>query len=302
MTLRAKFSVGGLVGLLLILPLVFLDIWLLNVLIDQAYRTQRINFFTFFMGLIVLLSIPVLLVLVYETVSWLTLRYHLDRNGIAVRWFGMEQTLPIRDVQQIVLGHRLGDTIVRRRGLHWPGHERGEGMVPGIGRTRFLATRPLSEQILVVTPGQAFSISPQDPEGFLKGFEERRAMGPNRLLEQQIRRARWLTWPLWFDQTAWILLAAAAVINLGLFAYLCARFPGLDFQLPLHFNNLGQPDRIGTKIELFALPIIGLIILTTNLLLGLVLYNRARAASYLLWGAAAAVQSLFWLAAFSIVP
>ena len=72
--------------------------------------------------------------------------------------------------------------------------------------------------------------------------------------------------------------------------------------MPLHFNSLGLADRIGTKVELFALPIIGLIILGTNLVLGLVLYRRERAGSYLLWGAAAAAQALFWLATFSIVP
>jgi hypothetical protein len=55
-------------------------------------------------------------------------------------------------------------------------------------------------------------------------------------------------------------------------------------------------------MELFALPIIGLIVLGGNLVLGLGLYLRERAGSYLLWGAAAAVQALFWLAAFSIVP
>ncbi len=299
---RAKFSVGGLVGLLLVGPIAVLDSWLLNLLINQSFRAQRINFLTFFIGLTLLVSIPVVLVLVYETVSWLTLRYYLDRNGVVVRWFGVERIIPIRDIQQIVPGHRLGKTVVRRRGLHWPGHERGEGLVPGIGRTSFLATRPLTEQLLLVTPGRAFSISPRDPEGFLQGYEMRRELGPNRLLESEDRRAPWLSWPFWFDQTAWVLLGAAAVINLALFAYLCARFPGLDFQLPLHFNNLGEPDRIGTKTELFALPIIGLIILSTNLALGGVLYNRERAASYLLWGAAAAVQALFWLATFSIVP
>lgn len=302
MTWRAELSVGGLVGLLLIGPIVVLDGWLLNLLVNQSFRAQRINFFTFLIGLLVLVSIPVLLVLIYETLSWLTLRYHLDRNGVAVRWFGAEEIIPIRDIQQILPGRRLGEAVIGRRGLHWPGHERGEGLVPGIGRTIFLATRPLTEQLLLVTPGRAISISPHDPEGFLQGYEMRRELGPNRLLEQATRHARWLTWPFWFDQTAWILLGTAAIINLGLFAYLCARFPGLDFQLPLHFNNLGQPDRIGTKIELFALPIIGLIILSTNLFLGVVLYNRERAGSYLLWGAAAAVQALFWLATFSIVP
>jgi hypothetical protein len=302
LTWRAKFSVGGLVGLLLIGPIVALDIWFLNSLINQGLRAQQISVLTFLMGLIVLLSVPLLLVLIYQTASWLTLRYRLDRNGVVVSWFGTEQIIPIRDIQRIVPGHEFGGTIVRRRGLRWPGHERGDGLVPGIGRTRFLATRSLAEQLLLVTPGQAFAISPDDPDGFMSSFESRQKLGPNRLLDQTVRRARWLTWPLWTDQTAWVLLGAAVVVNLGLFGYLCLRFPGLDFQLPLHFNSMGQADRIGTKIELFALPIIGLIILGTNLGLGLLLYRRERAGSYLLWGAAAAVQALFWLAAFSIVP
>ncbi len=289
-------------GLLLVGPIVVLDIWLLSLLIDRSIGAQQISFATFIMGLVVLLSAPVVLVLAYQTASCLTLRYYLDRNGVVVRWFGSEQIIPIRDIQQVMSGHLLGDTIVRRRGLRWPGHERGEGSVPGIGRTYFLATRPLAEQLLLVTPGQAFAISPEDPEGFLKGFEARRELGPNRLLDQEVRHARWLTWPFWTDQTARTLLGTAAFINLGLFGYLCARFPGLDFQLPLHFNRFGQADRIGTKAELFALPIIGLLIFGTNLGLGLILYRRGRAGSYLLWGAAAAVQALFWLATFSIVP
>jgi hypothetical protein len=282
-------------------PIVILDAWLLH-LVDQSVRAQQINFVTFIMGSVVLLSVPALLLLVYQTASCLTLRYHLDRNGIVVRSFGAEQVIPIRDIQQILPGHQFGGTIVRRRGLRWMGHERGSGMVPGIGRTRFLATRPLSGQLLLVTPGLAYGISPDDAEGFLQGFEARREMGPNRLLDRGLRRAGWLTWSFWSDQTAWVLLGAAVAINLGLIGYLCARFPGLDFQLPLHFSSLGEADRIGTKTELFALPIIGLIILGTNLGLGLILYRRERAGSYLLWGAAAAVQALFWLAAFSIVP
>lgn len=302
MNWRAKFSVGGPVGLLGIGPILALDVWLVNLLLNQGVRAQQINFLTFVMGLVVLVSVPALLVLIYQVLSWFTLRYHLDRNGVVVRWFGAEQIIPIRDIQRIIQGHALGETVVRRRGLHWPGHERGMGLVPGIGRTRFLATRPLSEQLLLVTPGRAYAISPHDPDEFLRNFEARRELGPNRLLQQEVRRERWLTWPLWTDQTAWTLLGAALIVNLGLFGYLCTRFPGLDFQLPLHFNSLGQPDRIGTKMELFALPIIGLIILVTNLGLGLTLYRRERAGSYLLWGAAAAVQALFWLATFSLVP
>jgi hypothetical protein len=301
LTWRAKFRIGVPLGILFIALIICLDGWLLNRLINQTIRTQEINFLSFLMALVVLLSVPVLVALVYQTLSCLTLRYHLDRNGIVVRWGGTEQVIPIRDIQRILPGKQLAGPTVRRRGLHWPGHERGEGLVPGVGRTRFVATTPLADQLLLVTPGLAYGISPHDPVEFVQAFELRRELGPNRLLERETRRARWFAWPLWTDATARVLVGAAALVNLGLFGYLSARFPGLDTQLPLHFNSQGMADRIGTKGELFALPIIGLIILGTNLILGLILYKRERAGSYLLWGAAAAAQALFWLATFSIV-
>jgi len=302
LTWRARLSAGVPLGLLFIGAIVALDLWLLNRLINQGIRFQQIDLGLFLMVAVVLLSIPILLILVYQTLSCLTLQYHLDRNGVVVRWAGTKQIIPIRNIQRIVPGEMLGKEIVRRRGLRWPGHARGKGMVPGIGLTRFLATRPLTGQLLLVTPGVAFGISPDNPEAFCQAFEARQELGPNRLLQQELIPAGWSTWRIWTDQTAWVLLGAAALVNLGLFGYLIARFPDLDVQLPLHFNSLGQPDRIGTKMELFSLPIIGLIILVTNLVLGLALYKRERAGSYLLWGSAATVQALFWLAAFSIVP
>jgi hypothetical protein len=302
LTYRPKSSVGGALGLLFIVLILAVDALLVRALVVHSLRPQQINLLSFLIGLAILASLPALALAAYETVNWFSLRYDLNRNGIVIRWLGTEQIIPLGDVKRIVPGAQFGETLVRRRGIYWPGHERGDGLVPGVGRTRFLATRPLAEQLLLITPGQAFAISPRISDGFLKGFEARRAMGPNRILERELRHAPWRRLSLWTDQTAWVLLGAALVVNLGLFGYLAARFPGLDLQLPLHFNNLGQADRIGNKVELFDLPIIGLIILGTNLALGLLLYRRERAGSYLLWGAAAAAQALFWLATFSIVP
>jgi hypothetical protein len=288
-------------GLLFAALCVAIDALLLSGVL-KAVRSEQISLLTFLMGLVLLLSVPLLLVVIYQSISCLTLRYRLDRNGIVVRWAGTEEVIPIRHIQRIVPGGEISGTVVRRQGLRWPGHERGTGRLPGIGRTRFLATRPLEEQLLLVTPGQAFGISPYDLQAFLKAYEVRQELGPNRLLAQETHHVRWLTWSLWADQTAWLLLGAAVVINVGLFGYLSARYPNLDVQLPLHFNAEGMADRIGNKTELFALPIIGLLILGANLILGLILYRRERAGSYLLWGAAAAVQTLFWLATFSILP
>lgn len=302
MTWHSKVSVGVPLGLLLVGLTGALDAWLLHRLFNQSIPSQRIELVTFLMGVAVLASVPLLLFLAYQTLSCLTLRYRLDRNGLFVRWVGSEQIVPIRDIERVLPGRQFAGSVVRRRGVRWPGHQRGKGEIPGIGRTQFLATRPVADQVLVVTQGRAYGISPSDLEGFVQAYEARRDLGPNRLLEQEVRRSRWFAWPLWTDQTGWVLLGTAVIISLGLFGYLSARFPGLDLQLPLHFNSQGLADRIGTRVELFALPIIGLIILVANLVLGLILYQRERAGSYLLWGAAAVVQALFWLAILSIGP
>jgi hypothetical protein len=302
LTWRAKISVGVPLGLLFMTLVVVLDAWLLDRLINEGIRSQQINLLSFLMLLVVVISVPLLVLLGFQTLGCLTLRYRLDRNGLAIRWLGYQEVIPIRDFQRIVLGYQLGGTIVRRRGVRWPGHERGVGMVPGIGRTRFLATRPLRDQLILVATGEAYGISPHDVEGFVRAVDARRELGPNRLLDRGVVQARLLEWPLWTDQTAWLLLGLAVFINLALFGYLGARFPRLDLQLPLHFNNQGLVDRIGTRMELFTLPIIGLIILGTNTVLGLALYRYERAGSYLLWGASTATQALFWLAVFSIGP
>jgi hypothetical protein len=281
---------------------VLLDILLLNWLLRYHIRPLQLSFFSFLLGVILLLSVPVLIFIALQSFECLTLSYRLDRNGVVIRWGGSERVVPIRDIQAIIPGDQLGSSVVDREGVRWPGHERGGGDVPGIGQTRFYATRPLTQQLILVTDGPAIAISPADSQGFLQAYGRRRELGPNRLLDRGIHYSRWLTWSLWTDQAAWVLLGAGLFINVGLFGYLFARFPGLDLQLPLHFNSLGQADRIGTKAELFSLPIIGLIIFCANLVLGLLLYRKARSGSYLLWGASAAAQALLWLATFSIVP
>lgn len=301
MTVRARASLGVPLGLLFIAVVGVIDWLLLSIVLTHQLPNEQINSLSFLCGLLVLSSLPVLAILAYQTISCASLRYRLDRNGIVIWRGGRRWTLPIGDIQEILPGSEVEGDIVKRQGLRWPGHERGEGQLPGRGQIRFLATRPLPEQLLIMTPAQVFAISPRQPEQFLTAFEERRLLGPNRLLESEVQHAAWLTWPFWTDHVAWVLLGSALVINLLLFGFLSVRFPGLDLQLPLHFNSLGEVDRIGGRMELFALPIIGLIILGTNLILGLALYRWERAGAYLLWGAASAAQILFWLATFSLL-
>jgi len=276
--------------------------WLLaSRLFGHDIPNQQISFWSFLLGLLALAGLPALAVLAYQTLNCATLRYRLDRNGITIYGVGTQRTIPIGEVRQIVPGEQIEGAITRRRGLRWPGWERGAGRIPGVGVVQFFATRPWPEQLVVLTNGPAFAVSPRTPEAFVKAFEARRELGPNRQLEAGVRRSRWLTWPLWTDRTAWALIGAAAAINLGLFGYLSIRFPGLDPQLPLHFSSLGQVDRIGGRMELFALPVIGLFVLGANLTAGLILYKWERAGALLLWGSAVIVQAAFWLATLGLL-
>jgi hypothetical protein len=296
MTWRPKWSMGAVLGLALIGLVLFIDSWLL-----RAVLHRPVDGWTFLFGLGVLFSLPMLGVMAYWTAGALTLRYRLNRNAIIIIWAGTQQIIPLTAIQRIVPGTEIPGQVVRRRGLWWPGNYVGWGMVPGLGRTRFFASQPLHQQLLLVTPGVAYGISPRDTDGFQAAFAARRALGPNKRLRHRTRYARWLTRPLWQDRTARLLVGLAVGLNLALFGFLCLRFPRLPPVLALHFNAAGLPDRSGPKHEAFSLPIIGLIILGTNLVLGLLLYRRERAGTYLLWGAAAAAQSLFWLAALSLV-
>lgn len=301
MTVRAKASLGVPLGLLFMALIVALNWHLLTRLVGHDIPNQQISFMSFLLGLLVLASLPALAILAYHTLNCAALRYHLDRNGITIYGIGTQQTIPIGDVRQILPGDQIQGVITHRQGLRWPGYERGKGRIPGIGLVHFFATRSWPDQLLLLSSGPTFAVSPRTPEQFLRAFAARQELGPNRQLETEERRARWLTWPLWTDRTARTLIGAALIINLSLFAYLSIRFPGLDLQLPLHFSGLGQIDRIGGKMELLALPVIGLLILGTNLVAGLILYKWERAGAYLLWGSAAAVQVLFWLATLGLL-
>ncbi len=103
------------------------------------------------------------------------------------------------------------------------------------------------------------------------------------------------------DRTLLILVALALVVNLALFAYLAIRFDALPDLLPLHFDVLGQPDRIEAKTSIFGLPIIGLIVFFLNSAFGALAHRPQRAAALLLTASGLLVQILMWIATLSII-
>ncbi len=283
---RSGALVGGLLALLTLLLDAF---WLWQI------THWPITFVTFVQSLLVLLSLPWLALLAYWLYGLLTLRYHLDRNRLFIRWGVIWQTIPLPEVARIEHGPRLTSPW-RYRGVWWPGYWVGHGQVAGVGLTLFYATAPAARQVMLVTPALAYAISPPDPAAFVRELELRRNMGPTQWVEQSSHQPAFTRWPLWADRAAQALLALGGVTATALFGRLCWRYPSLPERLALHFDAQGQVDRIGQRGDLFILPVIGLIVLGANLLLGLLLYRQERVGAYLVWGSVAAVHVLLWLA------
>lgn len=121
------------------------------------------------------------------------------------------------------------------------------------------------------------------------GPRRRRSFASNAF--QSILSNRWLV----------ALLIFALIINGALWLFLAVRFPGLNELLPLHFDAQGLPDRIESKNGIFALPMIGLVVLLTNVGLGLLTQTRERAAALVLAASASLVEVLLWVATINIV-
>ncbi len=103
------------------------------------------------------------------------------------------------------------------------------------------------------------------------------------------------------DRALMAILVLALLINMALLVFLAVRFEALPDLLPLHFDASGLPDRIDAKAGIFGLPIIGLIVLVANALIGFLVHRRERAAARLFASSALLMQILLWLAAMNIV-
>lgn len=109
-------------------------------------------------------------------------------------------------------------------------------------------------------------------------------------------------WPPYLrDRLTVALLAGGLVLNLGFWLGLALAYRSMPQFVPLHWDALGNPDRIAPRSDIFSLAIIGSVVYLVDGVLGIVLSRRIPFAGYLLWGGAALVQILLIAAAFQII-
>jgi hypothetical protein len=284
--------VSGMALVLLVLILDGLMVW--------GISQMGISLAAFVLLLLLVGSLLILTLLGYWLYGLLWSGYHVDRNAVVIRWGATTQVVPMESVTAVLSGDQVKG-ITRFSGPRWPGLRVGYGEIEEIGPTLFFATGPTRRQVVLTTPALAYALSPADQKGFMETLRQRLSMGPTQSVEQVSRQPAIFTWSFWSDRVGLALLVSALVLLVALFGYIALRYPSLADLQPLHFDSAGQPDRWGTRAQVFTLPFIGMLALIANGGLGFLLYERQRPAAYLLWSGAIGVQMLVWGATIGIL-
>ncbi len=283
---------SGIALILLVLAVDGLMIWGMSEL--------GISLPAFLLFLLLIGSFFVLALLGYWMYGLFSSSFNLDRNALVIRWGATTQVVPMGNVTGVLDGAQAKG-IAHFRGALWPGLRVGYGEIDEIGPTLFFATGALQNQVILTTSALSYALSPADKDTFIETVRQRLSMGPTQAVEQASRQPTLLTLDFWQDRLGLALLIGAIVLLVALFGYLSFRYPSLAETQPLHFDANGEPDRWGTRLQLFTLPFIGLLALVANSGLGFLLYRRERAAAYLLWSGAVGVQLLVWGATWGIL-
>ncbi|HIC90192.1 MAG TPA: DUF1648 domain-containing protein [Anaerolineae bacterium] len=276
-------------GLSAVFGLLVMDALLLTVLLHHP-----VDFGSFLIVLLLLLSLVPLAWLGYRTYGSLRLHYRVERDGVLIVWGTGEELVPMSEIREVVRGAVAASSSTPW--WIWPGRYVGLLMAEQWGTVASFATRPLEEQILLVTSSGVVGISPADTEGFLDALQARYRLGPAQQWEPGWHPFHWWAWPFWYDRVGLALLGGGLVLALSILGYFAWHYPHLPGQVPLHLNAAGEVDRWGPRKALFLLPFMGAAFWTFNAIWGLLIWKRQRPGAYLLW-AGALVAELFGLLA-----
>jgi hypothetical protein len=278
-----------------------LAVILIDVLFIWLVFKRPVDGLSFLLGLWVLASLLALIYLGFRSVGIFTLQYWVDRDAVTLVWGPTRQIVPLGEIQ-CVQRNLAGRQHGQPKRWHWPCPHRRRFWCEGLGMVNSYATRPLEEQLVLVTSEESYGISPANPEAFLGALQARYALGVARPLRAELQRPPLWTWRLWRDSSALFLIATGLLAVLLMFGIFCFRLPTLSSDLPLHFDIDGLPDRIVPKTGLVVLPTIGLVTWSVNLIAGIWIYRKVqRQGAYLLWGGAVIVQIIAGFALFNVM-
>ena len=105
----------------------------------------------------------------------------------------------------------------------------------------------------------------------------------------------------WKNEIIMSIFALSCLANIFLWAFLFKNQKSSELPVILHYNLFFGVDYLGSYNEIYLIPVVGVIIIIANTILGCLLYKRERLASYFLAFNIFIVQSFLLLAGYLIV-
>lgn len=230
------------------------------------------------------------------TYSLATLSYVITGDALIISWGFRRVVVPIQNVQRMVPGRTLDEPDVQ--GLNWWGCHVGSADVPRIGYTLFYSTHSSPDELLyVVTDGEAYALTVLDQAAFAEEVQARAALGPVLGAAQRATATGLAALPFWRDRVALMAAMLSVLACAGLVGYVFAAYPGLPQVVQFEFPDLDGIVRIGNKVELLRIAYLGAGITAANLVLGVLLHARERAAGLWLLASAGMLQVVLLSAA-----
>lgn len=247
-------------------------------------------------GILLLFPLPLLLYNIYGLFS---ASYTLERDGLRLRWGLRAEDIPLQDIEWLRNAEELGFALPLPF-IRFPGAILGTRNVEGLGKVEFLAA-DAQNLLLVATPQRVFVISPADQRAFERAFRRSTEMGSlSPMLAYSTQPVVFLRQIL-ADRAVRVLLAVSAFLLIALLVVVALQLPGREL-ISLGFDSKGLPREPGPAQQLLLLPLMGAVVLTADLLAGVILYHRWKQhlIAYFLWASSGLTSLLLIIAALQI--
>ena len=226
----------------------------------------------------------------------LSLRYTVDRNALSIRWAGLEQVIPIGNIERLIPAG--AEETVTVEGVNWTGHHVGHAEIEDIGDVLFYSGhRTMADVLYVSTPSQTYAISVEDAMDFARAVQASQTRGALFEQRQTLHRSGISAQTFWSDRLAVLLGLVLIGAFFAVLGYVLDMYPGLADTVGLRFPSFGGIVRASDKSALLDIPRSAAGFVAVNLFLAIVLHSWERMVSYVLLIAGIVTQAVLLVAA-----
>lgn len=226
-----------------------------------------------------------------------SLAYVVDDHAVTIIWGFRRAVIPIENIQRMVPGRTLD--APRIVGINWWGCHVGESDVKRLGYTLFYSTHNTPDELLyVVTAQESYALTVADQVLFAEEVQSRAAIGAAPRPSAQRSTATGIAaLPFWRDRAASITVGIAVALFVALCGYFFYEYESVPNVIRFDFPDLEGIVRVGSKTELLEIVYVAGGILAANVVLGILMHARERAAGLWLLASSAMLQVVLLIAA-----